>query len=213
MDNKKIDLIKNYVQAIMAKDQSGHGMDHINRVVRLAKKIAGTENCDHFIVVAAAYLHDTVDDKVISDSKKAYQQLNDFLNSLDISIVQTQQIIHIIKNMSFSQEVSGKAEKLGIEGQIVQDADRLDAMGAIGITRTIYYGGHKGNRIYDPEVLPRTFLSKAEYREESTVINHFYEKIILLYERLNTEYAKEIGKERHKFLEAFLKEFMEEWND
>lgn len=93
----------------------------------------------------------------------------------------------------------------------MQDADRLDVMGAIGITRTIYYGGHKGNQIHNPKIKPRSLQSKSEYREESTIINHFYEKILLLNEKLNTEYAKAVGQKRQKFLESFLKEFLGEW--
>ncbi|EOL43280.1 HD domain-containing protein [Enterococcus caccae] len=212
MDNLKMEAIKKYTQSIMEKDQTGHGMDHINRVVRLANKIAESENCNRFIVIAAAYLHDTVDDKIVSKPEQAYQQLREFLQTIDLSIKEIDQIFHIIKNLSFSQELAGTAEELTIEGQIVQDADRLDAMGAIGVTRTIYYGGHKGNKIYDPKIKPRLLRSKTEYREESTVINHFYEKIILLNGKLNTEHAKEIGIKRQKFLEEFLNEFLEEWN-
>lgn len=211
MDNQKITAIKHFSQSIMEKDQTGHGMDHINRVVRLADEIAETENCDRFIVRSAAYLHDTVDDKLVSDSEQAFQQLTKFLQEIMVSNVQIQQITHIIKNLSFSQEINGTADKLTIEGQIVQDADRLDAMGAIGITRTIYYGASQGNQIYNPKIKPKTLQSKAEYREESTIINHFYEKILLLNNTLNTEYAKELGQKRQKFLESFLTEFLEEW--
>ncbi|WP_207694219.1 hypothetical protein DOK67_0002457 [Enterococcus sp. DIV0212c] len=211
MSNQQIEAIKTYAQSIATKDKSGHGMDHINRVVRMANKIAETETCDRFIITAAAYLHDTVDDKLVSEPELAYKQLIKLLEDLNVSNTQIQEILHIIRNLSFSQELEGNAEKLTIEGQIVQDADRLDAMGAIGIIRTIYYGGHKGNRIYDPEIPPRTLHSKAEYRNESTVINHFYEKILLLNNSLNTRYAKEIGDQRQKFLELFLEEFLEEW--
>lgn len=211
MDSQKIEAIKNYTQSIMETDQSGHGMDHINRVVSLSREIAATEKCDLFIVIATAYLHDTVDDKLVADQDQAYQQLKDFLKTIDLKSNQIEQIIHILSNLSFSQEVAGTAEKLSIEGQIVQDADRLDAMGAIGIARTVYYGGHKGNKIYDPTIKPRVLGSKEEYREENTVINHFYEKLLLLNGRLNTEYAKEKGKKRQKFLEDFLQEFLEEW--
>lgn len=212
MDNQKIQAIKQFAQSKMKKDQSGHGMDHINRVVRLAEKISATETCDRFIITAAAYLHDTVDDKLVSDFELAFQKLTEFLKEIQLSTIQIQQITHIIKNLSFSQALNGTAEKLTIEGQIVQDADRLDAMGAIGITRTIYYGASKGNQLYDPKIKPRTLGSKDEYREESTIINHFYEKILLLNETLNTDYAKVLGKKRHEFLESFLTEFFEEWD-
>ncbi|MBO0421491.1 HD domain-containing protein [Enterococcus plantarum] len=212
MDNKYIDEIRRFSLSKMEKDQTGHGLDHINRVVRLADKIAGTETCNHFIVTAAAYLHDTVDDKLVPDSHQAFQQMEEFLQDINVPNDQIQQITHIIMNLSFSQEINGTAEKLTIEGQIVQDADRLDAMGAIGIMRTIYYGARRGNPIYNPEIKPRTLQSKAEYREECTIINHFYEKILLLNKSLNTEYAKVLGQKRQEFLEGFLTEFFEEWN-
>ncbi|MEI5988768.1 hypothetical protein A5881_000255 [Enterococcus termitis] len=212
MHSHKIEAIKSFTEAKMGQDQTGHGMDHINRVVRLANKIAKTEDCDLFLVTAAAYLHDTVDDKLFLDPEQAYQELKNFLHDLHLTEDETNQIIHIIQNLSFSQELNATAEKLSIEGQIVQDADRLDAMGAIGIARTIYYGGSKGNPIYDPKIKPRNLKSKAEYRKESTVINHFYEKILLLKDSLNTEYAKEIGEKRQQFLNTFLKEFLEEWD-
>lgn len=212
MNNQKITAIKQFSQLKMGKDQTGHGMDHINRVVRLANKIAETETCDFFIVTAAAYLHDTVDDKLVSDSDQAFQQLEEFLQEIKVSNDEIQQITHIIKNLSFSQELDGTAENLTIEGQIVQDADRLDAMGAIGIMRSIYYGARKGNPLYNPAIKPRILYSKAEYREESTIINHFYEKILLLNDSLNTDYAKAIGQKRQTFLETFLTEFFDEWH-
>lgn len=212
MHKHKIEAIKKFTQAKMAQDQTGHGMDHINRVVHLAHKIAETETCNFFIVTAAAYLHDTVDDKLVLNPEQVYQELKSFLRDLNLTETDINQIIHIIQNLSFSQELNGTADELTLEGQIVQDADRLDAMGAMGIVRTIYYGGSKGALIYDPKIKPRNLKSKAAYREESTVINHFYEKILLLKDSLNTECAKQIGERRHLFLNLFLKEFLEEWD-
>lgn len=212
MDENQLERIKKFTELTLEKDQTGHGMDHINRVVKLADQIAATEKCDRFIVLAAAYLHDTVDDKVVSDSIEAHQQVKVFLEEINLSNQQIREIIQIINNLSFSQSLDGRAEKLSIEGQIVQDADRLDAIGAIGIARTFYYGGHKGNRMYDPEIKPRNLQSKAEYRKDTTVINHFYEKLLLLNQTLNTAYAKKIGANRQKFLTLYLEKFLEEWD-
>ncbi|MFD2305835.1 HD domain-containing protein [Enterococcus termitis] len=212
MELQQIKDIKTFVQLKTKDDRSGHGMDHIERVVRNAQKIAQTEDCDHFVVTAAAYLHDIADDKLVTDQEQAYQEMITFLQTHQISTERIKHIMYIIQNLSFSQELEGGKATLSIEGKIVQDADRLDAMGAIGIIRTIYYGGHKGNKIYDPEIPPRTLQKKSDYRNESTVINHFYEKILLLNERLNTAYAKKIGQKRQRFLEDFLEEFLEEWD-
>ncbi|MBO0469054.1 HD domain-containing protein [Enterococcus sp. DIV0242_7C1] len=211
MDMQTIDVLKAFVRSKLREDQSGHGMDHIERVVRNAQKIIQTQACDEFVVVAAAYLHDVADEKLVEDQEKAYQEIKEVLQVNGVPVEKIEHILYIIKNLSFSQEFEGKKTELSIEGQIVQDADRLDAMGAIGIIRTIYYGGHKGNKIYDSAIKPRLLQNKSEYREESTVINHFYEKILLLNDRLNTPYAKKIGKQRQEFLEKFLKEFLEEW--
>ncbi|GGC82779.1 HD domain-containing protein [Enterococcus wangshanyuanii] len=211
MDKQTIGAIEAFVQAKLQEDKSGHGMDHIERVVRNAQKIAQTEVCDEFVVAAAAYLHDVADEKLVEDQGRAYQEIVDVLQKNNVSAKKIEHILYIIKNLSFSQELEGTTKELSIEGQIVQDADRLDAMGAIGIIRTIYYGGHKGNKIYDPTIKPRLLQNKSEYREESTIINHFYEKILLLNDRLNTPYAKTIGKQRQEFLENFLTEFLEEW--
>lgn len=211
MNENQLDKIKKFTELTLNEDRTGHGMDHINRVVKLAGQIAETEKCDHFIVLAAAYLHDSVDDKVVTYSVEAYQQVKKFLKEINLSNQQIQEIIQIIANLSFSKSIDGTAEELTIEGKIVQDADRLDAIGAIGIARTFYYGGYKGNRMYDPEMKPRDLQSKAEYRGDTTVINHFYEKLLLLNETLNTAYAKKIGSKRQKFLELFLDAFLEEW--
>ncbi|MBP2100134.1 HD domain-containing protein [Enterococcus rivorum] len=208
---EKLEKIKVYTRKVLANDKTGHGLDHIERVVRMAEKIAESENCNQFIVIAAAYLHDTVDDKVVKDETEAFKQLVDFLEEIKLEPVEIEHIIHIIKNMSFSKSLSGTQEELSLEGKIVQDADRLDSMGAIGIARTLYYGGAKGRKLYDPKIAPRKLTSKEEYRTgDETTINHFYEKILTLNNLLNTDYAKRIGKKRQQFLENYLTEFLEE---
>lgn len=209
---EQLERIKNYVKQKLSKDQTGHGIDHINRVVDMAEKIAFTESCNRFIVISAAYLHDVVDEKLVVEQEQAYFELINFLKEIDLTTNQIAEIITILKNISFSSNLKERKE-LTIEGKIVQDADRLDAMGAIGIARTFYYGGHKKHLMFDPKENARANLTKEEYRKSSTIINHFYEKLLLLKNTLNTSYAKKIGEKRHLFLESFLNEFLDEMNE
>lgn len=208
-EEEQIEKIKNYVFQKMSNDHTAHGMDHVNRVVDMAKNISRTESCNKFVVIAVAYLHDVVDEKLFEKQNQAYFELIEFLKEIDLTDHQITEIIAILKNISFSSNLEKKKE-LKIEGQIVQDADRLDAMGAIGIARTFYYGGHKKYLMFDPKEKPRSNLTKEKYRESNTIINHFYEKLLLLKNDLNTTYAKKIGEKRHLFLESFLSEFLEE---
>lgn len=209
----QLEKMRAYAKNSLADDKTGHAIDHIERVAKMSKKIAESEKCDLFIVLAAAYLHDTVDDKIIEDQTLAFKQLTDFLKEIKVSDVEITKIIHIIQNMSFSKSLTDSSGELSIEGKIVQDADRLDAMGAIGIARTLYYGGAKGRKLYDAKVAPRKLSSKQQYRNgEETTINHFYEKILGLNDCLNTEYAKNLGQRRKEFLEDFLTEFLMEMN-
>ncbi|MFV0559561.1 MAG: HD domain-containing protein, partial [Enterococcus sp.] len=167
---------------------------------------------DLFIVQAAALLHDTVDDKVVTDPIKAHDELKEFLQSIGVEADRLQHILYIIDHLSFSKEIADGKQELSIEGQIVQDADRIDALGAIGILRTAYYGGSHGHPIYDPELKPKNYQTKEDYRTGSTVINHFYEKLFLLPEKMNTAYAKQEAKRRQAQMENFLSEFYSEWD-
>lgn len=209
---EQLERIKNYVAQKMSNDHTGHGLDHINRVVSIAEKISLTESCDRFIVISAAYLHDIVDEKLVVEQEQAYFELIDFLDEIGLKSYQITDIIAILRNSSFRSNLNEKKE-LTIEGKIVQDADRLDAMGAIGIARTFYYGGHKKHLIFDPKETPRSNLTTETYRESNTIINHFYEKLLLLKKDLNTTYAKKLGEKRHLFLQSFLTEFLEEINE
>ncbi|MGG5358454.1 MULTISPECIES: HD domain-containing protein [unclassified Enterococcus] len=205
--------IKNYGLSALASDQTGHGADHIQRVAAIAEEILKTEpKADSFIALSAAYLHDTIDDKVTADPQAAADQLATFLTELDVPQEKIQAIFAIIDNMSYSKELSGKME-LSLEGKIVQDADRIDALGAIGILRTSYFGGGHGHPIHDPNMLPKTFKDKEDYRKGTTVINHFYEKLFLLSETMNTEYGKKEAKRREAFMKEFLDEFYREWGE
>ena len=161
----QLTTIKTFAKSKLAADKTGHNFDHIQRVVKLANRLAKaqTKPVDLTVILAAAYLHDTIDDKLVASPKQAVNEVKELLTSLAFSSAQSDEIIHIITHMSYASNLNEK-QVLSLEGQIVQDADWLDAIGAIGITRAIYYGGTHGEKIYDPEILPRTQLDKASYR-------------------------------------------------
>lgn len=209
---EKLAQIAEYSMRQLANDQTGHGSDHTKRVVKLAKKILVTEpQADPFITLASAYLHDTIDDKVVQDEQLAKQELSYFLAAIDLKKESIDAIFFIIENMSFSKGIAEQVPALSLEGQIVQDADRIEALGAIGILRTAYFGGGHGHPIFDPTIQPKNYTNKAAYRKGSTVINHFYEKLFLLPDLMNTGYGKQEAKRRERFMRDFLVEFFNEW--
>ena len=213
-EKKQLESIKQYMETILSQDRTGHAIDHIVRVVDHAQNIANTQSCDLFIVLASAYLHDVVDDKIVENTAYAYKELETFLVKIGVSQEKIQHIFSVISNISYSKQLFATAKTpLSLEAKIVQDADRLDALGAMGIIRTIYYGGVKKHPIYQAATTVREFKTKVEYRQGTTVIHHFYEKLLKIYEGLHTPYAKEIGKERHEFLITFLQQFHQEWID
>ncbi|MBT3385465.1 MAG: HD domain-containing protein [Prolixibacteraceae bacterium] len=198
-----------FIQKHFENEGSGHDWWHIYRVRNVALKLAKIEGGDNFIIEMAALLHDLDDWKLngnsdISQSKK-------WLEKLDIEQNQIDKILVIIEQVSFKGEgVETKA--VSVEAKIVQDADRLDAIGAIGIARTFAYGGSKGRLIYHPEIKPVMHNSFATYKNNTApTINHFYEKLLLLKDLLNTDSAKEIAEKRHRFMEDFLEQFYAEW--
>lgn len=206
-----LDNVKAFVKQKLSHDFSGHDMAHIERVVKLANKILNHQpQANAFIVLMSAYLHDVIDEKVIADVHNAINELQDYLRSLNLTTEEMRAIFDIIENMSYRKNLSQKTT-LSLEGQIVQDADRLDAIGAIGIGRTFYYGGNKHNIMHDPNILPRTKLNEDNYKQPNTVINHFYEKLFLLKDMMNTQTAKQIAEQRHEILVKFVKQFEQEW--
>ena len=212
---KELELVIQFAKERLAHDGSGHGFDHAKRVAQLAKRIIadlGDPAVDEFVVLAAAYLHDTIDDKVVASPEIALEELREYLTMIGVDSTQILEIIFIMDNLSFSKEIFGKAAELTINGQIVQDADRLEALGAIGILRTAYYGGSHGSILHDPTIAPRKLTSKAQYREDSTVIDHFYEKLYRIVDLMKTPYGKKEGQRRKAFMETFLAEFYEEWD-
>lgn len=211
---EQITAVREYTTHKLGQDSTGHGMDHINRVVRMAKRIAAGEGVDPFMPTVAAYLHDTIDEKLVKSVPAAKQELRDFLAQQGFTPAEITTIMDVISNISFAHTLDQGEVKLSSVAKIVRDADWLDAIGAIGITRAIYYGGAHQEKIYDPNVKPRQNMSRAEYRNlaDETIINHFYEKILKLKAMLNTKTAQQIAEHRQQVLLDFLAEFKAEWN-
>ncbi|TPR14871.1 HD domain-containing protein [Apilactobacillus timberlakei] len=203
--------IANFVEGQLADDQTGHDFSHIKRVVKLAEQLSDEiPSSNQMIVLTAAYLHDVIDDKLVKDTNKQKNLVIDKLSELDFSSEYINQIMNIIEHMSYSKNLTNHYQ-LDINGQIVQDADRLDAIGAIGIARAFYFGGHFGDAMYNLDQLPRTNMDKKEYRKHTTVINHFYEKLFKLPDLMNTKTARKLAAQRKKYMENFVNEFKNEW--
>lgn len=206
-----IEKTEEFVKEKLKDESSGHDWYHIYRVKKLAENIAEQEGADHFICVMAALLHDIADEKIAGSEEKGLEEVKSWLKSILVENHYIEQIISIISTMSFKGGTNQSA-MLTLEGQVVQDADRLDAIGAIGIGRTFAYSGAKGQLMYDPEIPVREKMTKDQYRnEKSTAVNHFYEKLLKLKDKMNTTYAKKLADERHAFLESFLEQFFGEW--
>ena len=210
--NLIIQKTKEFVKDKLYGEGSGHDWFHVERVYNLAKFIAEKENANLFIVEMTALLHDIDDWKFSEGTDTNTTITEEFLNSINIDKNDINRIISIIKTMSFKGGVVDSTQN-SIEGKVVQDADRLDAIGAIGIARTFAYGGSKGRAIYDPSIKPIDFTSLEQVKnQENHTINHFYEKLLKLKYLMNTDTAKIIADERHKFMESFLEEFYSERN-
>ncbi len=202
-----------FVKQSLKDAEGGHDWWHIYRVWNNAKLINKNEKANSFIIELGALLHDIADSKFHNgDETIGPKKASNFLKELNLNDDIIIHIENIIKNISFKGgHVKQNFESLELD--IIQDADRLDAIGAIGIARTFNYGGFKNREIYNPNILPNTEMSKEEYKNTTApTINHFYEKLLLLKDRLNTETAKQIATERHLFMEQFLKQFYAEWN-
>ena len=207
---EQLKRMEQYAKRVLSADTTGHDWSHIERVVNTTKTIAQEEGADLFICEAAALLHDVIDDKIVKDPAVALKELKEFLTSIELTSEQIDAIESIITRMSFKNHK--EQQELSLEGKVVQDADRLDAIGAIGIARVMCYSGSTGRPIHRPELKPREELTPEEYRNgKSTAIMHFYEKLLKLKELMNTDYGRELAKGRHAFLEMYLEQFYEEW--
>ncbi|MBO3443092.1 HD domain-containing protein [Clostridium sp. CCUG 7971] len=207
-----IEKTKEFVKEKLYNEGSGHDWFHIERVYNLSKFLADKEGADSFIVELSSLLHDIEDWKFSNTNETSTSLIEEFLKGLDVSQDYIKKITNIIKTMSYKGGVVDSTQNT-IEGKVVQDADRLDAMGAIGIARTFTYGGYKNRPLYNPLVNPMKFSSLDEVKnKENHTINHFYEKLLKLKDLMNTDSAKEIANKRHEFMESFLDEFYSEWN-
>ena len=208
-----ITLTINFVKEKLEGAEAGHDWFHIERVWKLSKKIAEKEGGNLEVIELSALLHDIADPKFHNgDETLALKISQNFLGEIHVEDELIEQVLFVIKNISFKNRAEAP-ENPPLELQIVQDADRLDAIGAIGIARTFNFGGFKNNLMYHPEIKPNLGMNKEEYKKSNgTTINHFYEKLLLLKYLMNTETAKKIASERHDFMLQFLDEFYKEWN-
>ncbi|RZJ72049.1 HD domain-containing protein [Flavobacterium sp.] len=201
-----------YVKQQLQGAEGGHDWFHIERVWKSALHIAEAEKCDLLVVQLGALLHDIADSKFHGgDESIGPKTARSFLESQNADEETITHVIHIIENISFK---GGNFQKTfsSKELDVVQDADRLDALGAIGIARCFNYGGFKNRPLYDPEIKPNLGMSKEEYKHSvSPTINHFYEKLLLLKDKMNTETGKRLAQERHAYMESFLLQFYAEW--
>lgn len=209
-------LIDNTIAFVKEKLQNaegGHDWFHIERVYKNSLLIAKEEDCDLTVVQLGALLHDIADSKFHNgDETVGPRTARSFLESQNVGEATIQDVINIIENISFK---GGNFEKKfnSKELEIVQDADRLDAIGAIGIARTFNYGGFKNRAMYNPEIQPNLNMSKEEYKKsDAPTINHFYEKLLLLKDKMNTKSGKKIAEARHQYMQDFLSQFYAEWN-
>ena len=207
-----IEALVNQLKEEFANEATGHDWYHIERVWKLSKIICEKEGGDNFVVELGALLHDIADHKFVENADAvAEERINIILSAVGVEQTIIDKVQHVVANCSFKGGVENKMKLL--EGLIVQDADRMEAIGAIGIARTFAYGGSVGNPIYDPTVPPTEFKSAEEYRKKrSHTINHFYEKLLKLKDGMNTKTGKAMAEERHLFMTQFLDQFYAEWD-
>ena len=211
-DSEFVEITIAFVKEKLKDAEGGHDWFHTERVYKNAIHIASEEEVDPLIVALGALLHDIADSKFNNGDETIGPAIaRDFLSKIELDQKRIDHIIKIIENISFK----GGRQKRNFSSKeldVVQDADRLDAIGAIGIARCFNYGGFKNRSLYDPAIPPNLAMTKEEYKNSTApTINHFYEKLLLLKERMNTTTAKRIAAERHTFMEQFLEQFYKEW--
>ncbi len=211
-EKQVVERTVDFVRRELSGAESGHDWWHIFRVWKLAVRIAKEENAGLFVVNLGALLHDIADAKFHDGDETIGPRIAEtFLHTQYLPENIITGVLNIVRFVSFKNRKEKPAFP-SIELQIVQDADRLDAMGALGIARTFSYGGFKGREMYNPDIAPDPGMSKAEYKQsKSTTINHFYEKLLLLKDMMHTVTGKRLAEERHQFMEKFLRQFYSEW--
>lgn len=206
-----IDEARRFVRKQLGDDSSGHDWWHIDRVTRMAVFLASKEGANGFICELAALLHDVADEKLNASQTAGLAKVNDWLTAQQVETSTINQVMDIIGTISYKGGLNPPV--VSKEAQVVQDADRLDATGAIGIARTFAYSGWKGQLIHDPEMAPRINMTAEAYRNgKSTAIAHFDEKLLKLQNLMNTDSAKRIAADRHRVMEQFLVQFHQEWS-
>ncbi len=203
-----------FVKETLPEAEGGHDWFHIQRVFLNAKYIAKHENVDELVVALAALLHDIADSKFNNGDESVGPEIaSNFLRSLELNELLIEHVVKIIENMSFKNSLEKKERFNSIELQVVQDADRLDAIGAIGIARAFNYGGFKNRALYDPKIHPALNQTKEEYKSSTApTLNHFYEKLLLLKDKMNTKTGLKLAEKRHQFMLNYLDQFYNEWN-
>lgn len=203
---------REFARRELARDSTGHDWWHTQRVARMAVRLAQEEKADAQICELAAWLHDVADEKLNPSKEAGLQKVETWLNRQHADSDCIRHVMNIVTNMSFNGGQNPPMETP--EGKVVQDADRLDAIGAIGVARAFMYGGARGHQMHDPGIPPRKHFTAAGYRRgKNTVINHFPEKLLKLKDLLNTAAARKIAGKRHDFLLRFLDQFNREWED
>ncbi|PYY27973.1 HD domain-containing protein [Paenibacillus illinoisensis] len=199
-----------FVQGDAGKHTDGHDWPHIERVTALAVELAHRMGADPFVCELAALLHDVPDEKLNESLEAGMKKLNEWLDQQQLEPGTREAVVNIISTISYAGGQRPAVSSL--EAQVVQDADRLDAMGAIGIARTFAFAGARGREMYDPSLPPREQMTREEYRNgRSTTINHFYEKLFKLKDLMNTSYGRELAEQRHAFMVEFVEQFKREW--
>ena len=210
MGNDIIHKAEEYVRSFFASDFSGHDNDHTMRVYRTACRLAEEEGADMEITALAALLHDVDDRKISPETSESKLNAENFLKKNGVPSERCERILQAVKEVSF--EGTDSVVPSTMEGKCVQDADRLDALGAVGIGRAFAYGGSHHRRMHDPDEAPVLNMNKEEYRSHvSTTVNHFYEKLFLLKDRMNTRSGRRTAEERDRFMHVFIERFLREW--
>ena len=214
MNQDIIDKTIVFVKDTLAHAEGGHDWFHIERVYKNSLLIAKQETVDAFVVSLGALLHDIADSKFHNgDDTIGPKIAREFLFDLNVDSTIIEHVVNIIENISFNKSLEDNLVFSSNELKVIQDADRLDAIGAIGIARCFNYGGFKNRTLYNPDIKPNLNMTKTEYKNSTApTINHFYEKLLLLKDKMNTKTGKEIAEKRHEFMKLYLDQFYNEWN-